>query len=50
MEQRLAELRPKYAGDTEASATLDALSGEIELHRRYSACYGYEFVVLRCGN
>jgi len=48
METRIAELRGKYADDREASAILDRLAEEPEVHRRYSAFYAYEFFVARC--
>jgi SAM-dependent methyltransferase len=47
METRIAELRRKYAGDVEASAILDELAEEPEMHRRYSGFYAYEFFVAR---
>jgi len=47
METRIAELRGKYAGDVEASAILDQLAEEPEMHRRHSDCYAYEFFVAR---
>jgi SAM-dependent methyltransferase len=45
MEVRIAELRGKYANDVEASAILDQLAEEPEMHRRYSDFYAYEFFV-----
>jgi SAM-dependent methyltransferase len=47
MEARIAELRGKYANDDEASAILDRLAEEPEMHRRYSDFYAYEFFVAR---
>jgi SAM-dependent methyltransferase len=47
MEARIAELRGKYAGDVEASAILDQLAREPEMHRRYSDFYANEFFVAR---
>lgn len=47
MEARIAGLRGKYAGDAEASAVLDQLAGEPEMHRRHSDFYAYEFFVAR---
>jgi SAM-dependent methyltransferase len=47
MEARIAELRVRYAGDMEASAILDQLAMEPEMHRRYSDFYAYEFFVVR---
>jgi SAM-dependent methyltransferase len=47
MEKRIAELRKKYSGDAEASAILDQLAAEPEIHRRHSDFYAYEFFVAR---
>jgi SAM-dependent methyltransferase len=47
MQTRIAQLRGKYAGDTQAAAILDRLAGEPQLHRRYSDFYAYEFFVAR---
>jgi hypothetical protein len=47
MEIRIAELRDKYADDVEASAILDQLAQEAEMHRRHSDFYAYEFFVAR---
>lgn len=47
MERRLAELRGTYAGDEEASAILDQIAEEPEMHRRHSDFYGYVFFVAR---
>ena len=47
METRIAELRGTYAGDVEASAILDQLAEEPEMHRRHSDFYAYEFFVAR---
>ena len=43
----IAELRGKYAGDVEASAILDQLAGEPEMHRRHSDFYAYESFIAR---
>ena len=45
MEERIAELRKKYADDPEASAVLDQIAEEPEMHRRHSSYYAYEFFV-----
>jgi len=45
MERRIEKLRVKYAGDAEALTALDEIAREPEMHRRHSACYGYEFFV-----
>ena len=47
MENRIKELRDKYANDVEASAILHQLAAEPEMHRRYSDFYAYEFFVAR---
>jgi SAM-dependent methyltransferase len=47
MEQRIEELRVRYANDSEALAILDQLAAEPEMHRRYSDYYAYEFFVVR---
>jgi SAM-dependent methyltransferase len=47
MEARIAELRERYADDAEASAVLDRLAEEPEMHRRHSDFYAYEFFVAR---
>ena len=47
MEERVQELRPTYASDPEATAALDEIGREPELHRRYHTFYAYEFFVTR---
>lgn len=47
MEARIAELRGIYANDDEASAILDRLAEEPQMHRRFSDFYAYEFFVVR---
>lgn len=47
MVQRIAELRGLHAGDAEASAILDQLAQEPELHRRHAEFFAYEFFVAR---
>ena len=47
MQQRIEELRGKYAADFEARAVLDQLAQEPEMHRQHSAYYAYEFFVVR---
>ena len=47
METRIAELRGNYANDVEASAILDQLAKEPEVHRRHFGFYAYEFFVAR---
>ncbi len=47
MEQRIEELRAKYAADAEALAVLEQLAHEPEMHRRHSDYYAYELFVVR---
>jgi SAM-dependent methyltransferase len=47
MEARIGELRDRHRDDDEASAILDRLAEEPELHRRHADCYAYEFFVAR---
>jgi SAM-dependent methyltransferase len=47
MEERVGVLRPKYEADAEAIAVLESIGREVDLHRRYSDCYAYEFFVVR---
>jgi hypothetical protein len=49
MQRRIEALRGTYAKDAEASAVLDQLAQEPEMHRRYSDYYGYEFFIVRRG-
>ncbi|MDI9371370.1 MAG: class I SAM-dependent methyltransferase [Synergistaceae bacterium] len=47
MEEKIGEMRRKYAGDEEALSVLSDLAREPEMHRLYSSCYAYEFFVAR---
>ena len=49
MEQRIAELRKKYVGNTEALGTFAVCQHEIDIFREYSGFYGYTFFVMREG-
>jgi ubiquinone/menaquinone biosynthesis C-methylase UbiE len=46
IEERLAEIAPKYAGDPLAEAVLQAEKAEIETYRKYATYYGYAFLVM----
>jgi len=46
-EKKIAELKSKHAGNSEANAVLDMLLLEIEMHRKYSPYYGYGFYIMR---
>jgi ubiquinone/menaquinone biosynthesis C-methylase UbiE len=46
----LPQLREKYAEVPDALAMLDENETEMEMHRKYSAFYGYEFFVCRRSN
>lgn len=43
----LPSLRQRYAEEPDAMATLDENETEMEMHRKYSDYYGYEFFVCR---
>jgi cyclopropane fatty-acyl-phospholipid synthase-like methyltransferase len=45
LSERIARLRKKYAGNTEAQNLLDGEQFEIDLFRNYSNYFGYEFYV-----
>jgi SAM-dependent methyltransferase len=45
MQRRIAELRVRHEADAAATAVLDQLAREPELHRLYSEYYSYEFFV-----
>lgn len=47
MAARINQLREKYAGNDEAQGILAMEYAEIELYRKYSAYYGYEFYVMQ---
>lgn len=47
MAERVRVLQRKYPHDAEALGALESIGLEIELHRRHSACYAYEFFVVR---
>lgn len=47
MSRLLPALRQKYAGSPDALALFDENETEMQMHRRYSKHYGYEFFVCR---
>lgn len=47
MEQRIADLRRRYAGDDAALAVLDEVAREPALHRQYGDYYAYQYFVAR---
>lgn len=47
VEKRLDELSEKYKDDAEALSIFEGERQEIDLYRRYSDCYGYEFFILK---
>jgi SAM-dependent methyltransferase len=47
LEARLASLRDRYLGSVEALSAIEGSQQEIDLYRRFGACYGYVFYVLR---
>ena len=50
MQERLAQLAPRYAGDAVAEAVLSACREEIETYRAFSGYYGYLFLVMSIGS
>lgn len=47
LEERMRELRGVNTGDGERIVLLDAIQEEIDVYRRYSSYWGYEFFVIR---
>ena len=47
LEARIAMLKKKYAGDSEATALLETETKEMKLYRNHSDCYGYGFFILQ---
>ena len=47
MENRIRELTEKYKGNEEAQLLLSNSNSEIEMYKRYSPYYGYQFYILR---
>lgn len=47
LEAHLQTMRVKYAGNEDALSVIDAAQVEIDLHRKYSEYYGYEFFVMQ---
>jgi cyclopropane fatty-acyl-phospholipid synthase-like methyltransferase len=47
IEARIAQLREKYLGNAAAQAILDEHAREVEMYRKYSRWYGYEFYVMQ---
>jgi SAM-dependent methyltransferase len=46
MQERLAQLTPRYAGDAVAEAVLRSCRDEIETYRKFAVFYGYVFLVM----
>lgn len=47
MQHRIEELREKYRTDTEATAILEQIAREPEMHRRHADYYAYEYFITR---
>ncbi len=47
MAKLMASLRQKYVDSPDALAMFDENEVEMEMHRKYSKWYGYEFFVCR---
>jgi SAM-dependent methyltransferase len=50
IEARIAQLREKYQGNLEAQSILDGHAEEVEMYRKYSDWYGYEFYVIQAND
>jgi SAM-dependent methyltransferase len=50
IEARLPAFRERHAGDGDHLAFADSVQAEIDLYRRYSRYYGYEFFLMRRGS
>jgi len=49
-EIKIAEMRRNYRDNQEAQASLDSFQLEMDMHRKYSHCYGYGFYIMRKEN
>jgi SAM-dependent methyltransferase len=47
LSRRLLELKQKYTDDSEALEVLENESIEMEMHKKYSAFYGYSFFIIK---
>jgi len=47
LEERLRSLRKRYASDAERLSVIEAIQAEIDIYRKYSACYGNVFYLMR---
>lgn len=47
LKQRVDELQEKYSGDKEALEILNMELSETEMHKKYSAYYGYSFFIIQ---
>lgn len=47
IEQKLHEMRATYQGNAEAQEIFDSFQVEIDMHRKYSDYYGYEFYIMK---
>jgi ubiquinone/menaquinone biosynthesis C-methylase UbiE len=49
-EKKIAEMRYKYRDNKEAQTILDSFQLEMDMHKKYSAYYGYGFYIMRKEN
>jgi ubiquinone/menaquinone biosynthesis C-methylase UbiE len=49
-EEKIAEMRIKYRDNKEAQTILDSFQLEMDMHKKYSAYYGYGFYIMRKEN
>lgn len=47
LQAKLSALKQKYTGDEDALAVIATTEAEIDMRRRFSYCYGYQFFVAR---
>jgi ubiquinone/menaquinone biosynthesis C-methylase UbiE len=50
MKRKIAEMRRKYKDNQDAKALFDSLQLEMEMHKKYSAYYGYGFYIMQKEN
>jgi hypothetical protein len=47
LEEKLIEMRKNHRDNTEAKELFDSFQAEIEMHRKYSAFFGYGFYIMK---
>jgi SAM-dependent methyltransferase len=49
LEEKIPSFRETHVGEADAQAVADEVQEEMDMHRRFSHCYGYSFFVARRG-